>query len=144
MTEIREYRKAERCERGGRLRRCRRPLVGQCQYCALGFCEGHGMLLEDGQQVCGEKLCQAKKADVERHLAFKREALKRNEAGRCGMPGCDSAHARDCERCLRRYCAAHLGEIMISVVRGTERGVEVLRLCEHCRARVGLWGGDGF
>ena len=140
MMEIREYRRAVRCERGGRLRRCRRPLAGQCQYCALGFCERHGMVLEDGQQVCGGKLCQAKRVDVERHLAFKTEALGRNEGGRCGMPGCGVGYARDCERCLRRYCVGHLGEVMVDVVRGTERGVEVLRLCEHCRGRVGLWG----
>lgn len=139
MTEIREYRKAARCERGGRLRRCRRPLAGQCQYCALGFCDRHGALLEDGQQVCDAKPCQAKKLDVERYLVFKAEALERNQAGRCGMPDCPSPHTRDCQRCLRRYCAPHLGEIMINVVRGTERAMEVIRLCHRCQSRAALW-----
>ena len=142
MTEIREYRRAERCERGGRLRRCRRPLAGQCQYCAQGFCERHGMLLEDGQQVCDGKPCQAKKADVERHLLFKAAALERNEAGRCGLADCGERHVRDCERCLRRYCAAHLGEVLLNVVRGTERAMEVVRLCRHCQSRAALWSDD--
>ena len=142
MNEIREYRKADRCERGGRLRRCRRPLAGQCQYCALGFCDRHGALLEDGQQVCAAKPCQAKKLDVERHLVFKAEALKRNQAGQCGLDGCAAPPAADCQRCLRRYCAAHLGEIMLNVVRGAERAMEIIRLCRHCQSRAALWSDD--
>ena len=139
MTEIREYRKATRCERGGRLRRCRRPLAGQCQYCALGFCERHGLLLDDGQQVCSDKPCQAKKEDVERHLVFKAAALQRNRADTCGIPDCDAPLARDCERCLRTYCAEHLRDVVINVVRGTERAMEVVRLCHHCQTRAAMW-----
>ncbi len=139
MTEIREYRKASRCERGGRLRRCRRPLAGQCQYCALGFCARHGAIYDDGQQICTAKACQQKRRDLERHLVFKAEALQRNRAGGCGLPGCAAPPARDCERCGRDFCLPHLVEVVVNVVRGSERAVEVVRLCRHCQARAALW-----
>ena len=108
--ELREYRKATRCEQRGHLRACRRGLAGQCQYCARGFCGEHGERFGEGEEVCQRSLCQAKKADLARHVAFRAEARERNAAGECGMPGCASAEATDCQRCGSSYCVAHLQE----------------------------------
>ena len=139
MTEIREYRKATRCERGGRLLRCRRPIAGQCQYCALGFCNRHGLLRDDGQQICSASTCQLKIRDVEAHLIFKTAAAQHNVEGRCGMPDCDAPHIHDCERCQRRFCLPHLVQAVVTVVRGTERAIEAVRMCHHCHQRLALW-----
>ena len=34
---------------------CGRPATGACQYCGRAFCERHGALLEDGQDIAGER-----------------------------------------------------------------------------------------
>lgn len=146
---ISEYRRAVRCEHrsrwarlAGPLARCRGELLGQCQYCARGFCAGHGRRLDDGQEICAAGRCEAKRIDVARHLEFKARAGEANSDGRCGLPDCAAAAGVDCDRCLRRYCGPHVAEVMISAVRGTERQAEVLKLCRHCRGRLELWKDD--
>ena len=140
-----EYRRAVRCERRSRLGplgRCRRPLLGQCQYCAQGFCDAHGNRLDDGQEICTGKRCEQKRLDVAAHLVFKAEAAERNAAGACGLPNCSAAPSVDCDRCGLKFCAPHASQVMTSVVRGAEREAEVLTLCRHCRERLALWQDD--
>ena len=137
--ELREYRKATRCEQRGRLRACRRGLAGQCQYCARGFCGEHGERFGEGEEVCQRSRCQAKKADLARHVAFRAEARERNAAGECGMPGCASAEATDCQRCGPSYCVAHLQETIGTVMHQGEPGSDVFRLCVHCVERAAIW-----
>ena len=139
---MREYKRARRCERRGVVLGCRKPLAGQCQYCARGFCADHGDRFGDREEVCHRDPCQAKKADLEQHHAFLRAARARNADGRCGMPDCDAAHAAHCERCGPRYCLAHLQDTLVMALHRGERGSDVLRMCVHCLARIDLWAED--
>lgn len=146
---FREYRRAVRCEHrprwariAGPAARCRRPLLGQCQYCARGFCARHGRRLDDGQEICIAARCEAKRIDVAGHLEFKARAAAANAAARCGMPDCAAGAGVGCDRCNLRYCGPHVAEVMMSVMRGAERQAEALKLCLHCRGRLELWKDD--
>lgn len=137
--EIREYRKATRCDHRGRIRRCREPLLGQCQYCARGFCAQHGRVEDDGQEICVEQRCERLQADVEQHLEFKASARLRNQDGLCGEPECGQPLSLICERCSCRYCEDHLRQVIMTVSRGGEMQTEAIAMCDHCRARLPLW-----
>ena len=139
---MREYKKATRCEHRGWVMGCRQPLSGQCQYCARGFCAEHGERFGEGEEVCVRGSCQAKKADLERHLVFLTVARARNREGLCGIPDCQSEHATHCQRCGPHYCVVHLQETVVTAVHQGERGSDVLRLCVHCLARVEIWQDD--
>jgi hypothetical protein len=139
MYEIREYKKAVGCAHGGRLRACSRRLVGQCQYCARGFCDRHGEQFGDREEVCRRPLCQAKRRDLVAHLAFRAAAVKRNGESCCGQPQCEEKPAQDCQRCRADYCAGHLQEHMTTAASNGARGAEVLRLCTHCVERIAIW-----
>ena len=137
--DIREYHKATRCDHRGRLRRCREPLVGQCQYCASGFCAHHGRVQDDGQEICRRDRCERLRVDVERHLIFKLAARERNQFTHCGEPGCPQPHTLICERCNCRYCEDHIRQVIMTVPRGGELQTEAVAICDHCRARLPLW-----
>ncbi|MYD16613.1 MAG: hypothetical protein F4W99_05670 [Chloroflexi bacterium] len=137
--EIREYRKATRCDHRGRLRRCAGSLIGQCQYCARGFCGRHGNILEDGQEICVEPRCERLRDDVAAHLVFKSEARVRNQEHRCGEDGCPQEHTMRCDRCGCRFCEDHLRQVIMTVTRGGEVQSEAAAICDHCRARLPLW-----
>ncbi len=138
--EIREYRKATHCEHRARLRRrCREPLIGQCQYCARGFCGQHGQIGDDGQEICVAERCQRLKDDVVAHLVFKEAARALNAAGRCGEPDCPQSFSLVCDRCLCRYCEDHMRQVILTVTRGGELQTEANVICDHCRARLPLW-----
>lgn len=139
LVEIREYKRATRCEFGGRLRRCRTPLSGQCQYCARGFCDDHGERFNEIEEVCPREPCQAKKADLIAHKEFRRVAVSRNDRNVCGEPECETAPATDCQRCFAHYCVAHLSQRMMTVWRGAEPSAEIIRICSHCSSRIPLW-----
>ena len=137
--EIREYRKATRCEHRGRIRRCRDPLLGQCQYCARGFCARHGEIQDDGQEICVEDRCQRLRADVAQHLVFKAEARERNADSYCGEPACAQPHSLLCDRCNCRFCEDHLRQIIMTIPRGGELQTEAIMICDHCHSRLPLW-----
>jgi hypothetical protein len=136
---IREYKRATKCALGGRLRRCRRPLVGQCQYCARGFCESHGDQFGKGEEVCHRSSCQAKKQDLETYNQFKLDAAARNDTNLCGIATCDQTPRTDCERCTSHFCIEHLRQHVIEIVKGVEHVPEVVRICVHCVERISLW-----
>ena len=136
---IREYKKAHKCELGGRLRRCRRTLTGQCQYCARGFCDKHGDHFGEREEVCQSAPCQTKKADLLAYQQFKLDATARNDTNRCGIDPCETRPQTFCERCSAHYCAEHLKQHVVEVVRGCERAPEMLRLCTYCIARISVW-----
>ena len=139
MYEIREYKKAEKCALGGRLLGCRRPIVGQCQYCARGFCDGHGEQFGDREEVCERPSCQAKRVDLVVHIAFRATAVMRNGESCCGQPECEAEPGEDCQRCRANYCVVHLQEEITTLATSGERGMEVLRLCVHCVERMEIW-----
>ena len=137
--EIREYHKATRCAHRGRLRRCREPLLGQCQYCAKGFCARHGRIQDDGQEICITDRCERLRVDVEQHLIFKAAAKALNQEQRCGQPDCPLPHSLICDRCSCRYCEDHLRQVIMTRPRGGELMTEAVAICDHCRARLPLW-----
>ena len=137
--EIREYRKATRCDHRGRLRRCREPMIGQCQYCAKGFCERHGQVQEDGQEICVEDRCERLRVDVAQHLVFKAAAKERNRDLLCGEPECAQPPTLPCDRCGCRYCEDHLRQVIMTIPRGGELQTEAVAICDHCRERLPLW-----
>ncbi len=114
-------------------------MIGQCQYCARGFCDEHGSILDDGQEICVEQRCQRLRVDVAEHLVFKAEARLRNEEGRCSEPACPQQHAMRCDRCNCRFCEDHLRQVIMTVTRGGEMQSEAAAICDHCRARLPLW-----
>lgn len=136
---IREYRRAQKCEQGGRFRRCRRSLSGQCQYCARGFCDHHGDHFGEHEAVCQRRACQAKKLDLEQYLQFKEDSAARNDTNRCGIAVCEAEPHSNCERCESHFCLEHLRQHLVEVMKGVERVPEILRLCEHCMERIPLW-----
>lgn len=114
-------------------------MIGQCQYCAKGFCAGHGVIQDDGQEICIEDRCQRLREDVARHLVFKAEARTRNANHQCGEPGCRQPHVMLCDRCTCRYCEDHLRQVIMTVTRGGEMQSEAAAVCDHCRERLPLW-----
>jgi hypothetical protein len=136
---IREYKRATKCELGGRLRGCRRPMVGQCQYCARGFCAKHGERFGDREEVCGRPPCQAKRRDLAAYEHFKVDAAARNDRNMCGLDPCETRPELPCERCGGHFCVEHLRQHVVEVVRGVERAPEVLRLCLYCIERIPVW-----
>ena len=137
--EIREYRKATRCDHRGHILRCREPLLGQCQYCARGFCERHGRIQDDGQEICVMERCERLRIDVEQHLVFKAAAKSLNQQQRCGEPACQLPQTLLCDRCGCRYCEDHLRQVIMTVPRGGELTTEAVAICDHCRARLPFW-----
>ncbi len=136
---IREYKKAQKCEQGGRFRSCRKALAGQCQYCARGFCDNHGQRFGQHDEVCQRQACQAKKLDLENYLRFKLDSTARNDTNRCGIAICDTEPHTNCERCESHFCLEHLRQHLVEVIHGVERAPEILRLCEYCVERIPLW-----
>ena len=139
MADIREYRKATYCNFGPRVIGCRHAFLGQCQYCARGFCAKHGEQFDEIQEVCFRQECQAKKKDLEDYHAHQRKAQTRNQNGLCAEPTCDAAHHTHCERCTAHYCEIHLREEIVSVRQHLGRELKVQRLCLHCIVRMRLW-----
>ena len=139
MTEIGEYHVARGCEHRGRLRACRRPLLGQCQYCGGGFCAAHGERFGEKEEVCIGTPCQQKKADLARHVVYRADAQRRNGATMCGDPACEAPPRAACQRCRAHYCVDHLRQHLLGVRRRGEIASEVVRLCLHCSERRRIW-----
>lgn len=121
------------------LRTCGRPGVALCQYCGDSFCEQHGAGQADGQEICNRPLCQRKKADLERHLAYKESVARRNGERLCGEANCGRAPAGQCSKCRGFFCVSHLEAREIE----ERRGSTVVRvrgsLCRPCVKRRRLW-----
>src|SRR5688572_27782171 len=86
---------------------CDAEAIGLCQYCARPFCARHGVILEDGQEVCTRKYCVAKREDLVKHLDYKERARALNARGLCGIEGCGARMTEECVRCEQLYCMAH-------------------------------------
>jgi hypothetical protein len=96
------------CDLRRLVRRCRRPAAGTCQYCGRAFCSDHGILVDDGQEICGRSRCQRKRIDLERHLRYKAVVRQQNADGRCWVPGCQTRPGGQCSRCRGFFCGRHL------------------------------------
>lgn len=127
------------CELRRLVGRCARPAVGTCQYCGRAFCGDHGILLDDGQEICGRSRCQRKRVDLERHLRYKAFVRERNAGGQCGVPGCETRPSGQCSRCRGFFCGRHLLNRHVSVRQGRTWVQHPASMCDHCWRRRPLW-----
>lgn len=127
------------CEFRRRFRACGLPGIAICQYCGRSFCGQHGARLADGQEICARSVCQRKKADLERHFAYRESVAQRNHERLCGDANCGQAPAGQCSKCRGLFCSRHLEKREIE----QRRGGTVVRvrgsLCHHCLNRRRLW-----
>jgi len=128
-----------RCELKRSFRACGVPGMAVCQYCGRSYCASHGERLADGQEICQRPTCQRKKADIERHFAYKDGVTQRNGGRLCGYEDCAEAPGLQCSKCKGLFCVRHLTEEAIEERRA--EGVVRVRatLCRHCSKRRGLW-----
>lgn len=127
------------CQVKGGLFKCGDAATAMCVYCGRPFCERHGVIGTDGEEVCDSKNCVAKREDLARHLVYKAAALELNRARRCGLDVCVEEFAGQCSRCKAYFCRGHveLREMMV-----TDEGVRAERLvlvCKHCWERRPIW-----
>jgi hypothetical protein len=127
------------CELRRLVRRCTRPAAGTCQYCGRAFCSDHGILVDDGQEICGRSRCQRKRIDLEKHLRYKAVVRQRNADSQCGVPGCQTGPGGQCSRCRAFFCHRHLADHDLWVREGRVWVRFPASMCEHCWRRHPLW-----
>lgn len=127
------------CETSRFLSSCGRPGIALCQYCGSSFCDQHGERHDDGQEICYRKVCQRKKADLQRHFAYKAIVGERNDRRLCGDPDCSETPGGQCSKCAGAFCVSHLEQREIEVQRAEGAARVRGALCPHCRRRRGLW-----
>ena len=127
------------CYSGRLFRRCKQPSVGACQYCSRSFCDQHGDLLEENQQVCRRQTCQNKVADLKAHKAYLGLIAERNGENSCGVPGCDDERWGQCSNCKGVFCGSHLHRRSRTAVHDGRSAQEPVSLCDHCWRRMNLW-----
>ena len=130
---------SERCRLKKGLFRCTGEPAGTCQYCGRPFCPDHGVLLDDGQEICSRKPCVAKREDVARHLVYKSAVERHNAQGLCGIGDCDGERAGQCSRCKGFFCRKHVRGREEMYLQNQVRTVRTASLCEHCFARRPIW-----
>jgi hypothetical protein len=118
---------------------CGAEAVARCQYCNRSFCARHGVVLDDGQEVCSRKECVAKREDLERHLLYKDAVRRLNEANACGVPGCQGEIEAQCVRCKGLFCASHVRRREEQVLENQVRVSRMATTCRHCSARRAIW-----
>lgn len=127
------------CEFRRRFRTCGQPGIAICQYCGSTFCARHGARLAEGQEICARSTCQRKKTDLEQHLVYKEDVVRRNHERLCGEAKCEQRPGGQCSKCGGLFCLHHVENREI----GERRGATLVRLrssvCGHCFKRRSLW-----
>lgn len=118
---------------------CGSGSIACCQYCARQFCPRHGVVLDDGQEICFRKECVAKRKDLARHLVYKEQVRARNEDRLCGLDACVTAISQQCVRCKGLFCAVHVHRREELVMEATVRVPRMATLCRHCSNRRAVW-----
>lgn len=127
------------CETKRRFRTCGQLGVAVCQYCGRSFCEQHGGLLSDGQQVCARSRCSQKVSDLEQHILYKQTVAGRNHERLCGEAGCSIGAGGQCSKCDGLFCLSHLQQRVVEKRQGTGTMSGPGSLCRHCLKRRSLW-----
>ena len=125
--------------RRGLFGRCGSVACGACQYCGRLFCAAHGVVLEDGQEICSRRFCTDKRRDLIRHLAYKEVAHTRNTTRLCGVEGCDRPIGGRCGRCDGYFCGRHVDGREEMYLHNGVRMRRMATLCHHCWARRPIW-----
>ncbi len=130
---------AERCRVKRGLFSCKTDATAVCQYCGRPFCPSHGVVLEDGQEVCSRKFCVAKRQDLEEHVVYRTVAQERNRSRLCGISGCENEIRGECARCNALFCRRHVEPREETVLENRVRVPRLSSLCRHCWTRRGIW-----
>ncbi len=129
----------QKCAIKGFLSSCGDDATAQCVYCGRAFCAKHGVVLEEGEEICSRKNCVAKREDLARHLVYKEVVLKQNREKLCGLEVCGEQFASQCTRCRGYFCAQHVFLASDSVGEGQPLPDRPPVLCRHCYERRPIW-----
>jgi hypothetical protein len=130
---------SDKCQVKKGLFNCGAPRLGVCQYCARAFCERHGVVMEDGQEVCSRPNCVAKKEDLVLHLEYRSRVDVRNRGKECGIEVCAGTIVSQCTRCQGYFCAVHVQARRDTALENGVRFERWAALCEHCFVRRPIW-----
>jgi hypothetical protein len=129
----------QKCAIKGFLSSCGDDATAQCVYCGRAFCAKHGVVLEEGEEICSRKNCVAKREDLARHLVYKEVVLERNRGKLCGLEVCGGQFASQCTRCRGYFCAQHVFLASDSVGEGQPLPDRPPVVCRHCYERRPVW-----
>jgi hypothetical protein len=127
------------CQVKNFLSTCGDESVGVCIYCGRPFCERHGAVLEEGQEICSRKQCVAKREDLSRHLVYRDAVASLNNARHCGELGCGDELAAQCIRCKGLFCLHHVLHREETVLENSVKIRRMATLCRHCADRRSIW-----
>ena len=128
-----------KCAIKGFLSSCGEDASAQCVYCGRPFCQKHGVVLEEGEEVCSRKNCVAKREDLALHLVYNEKALERNRGRLCGLPACSEQFTSQCNRCRAYFCTKHVFVAPDSVNEGQPLPDRPPIICRHCHERRPVW-----
>ncbi|HEX5140251.1 MAG TPA: hypothetical protein VFX19_04875 [Dehalococcoidia bacterium] len=129
----------DRCAIKGMLAACGAPATAQCVYCGRPFCEKHGVILEEGEEVCSRKNCVAKRDDLRSHLIYKAAVTDRNRERHCGLQACEQDFSLQCGRCKGFFCTTHAFLAPDSVNPNEPLPDHPPIICRHCHERRPIW-----
>ena len=127
------------CRVGGRFSRCPNPSEHVCQYCGRDFCALHTHFAEDLEAVCSRKPCRDKKADMDLHLIYRAQVVRRNRAGLCGNESCGPHPTFECSLCRGLFCDLHVSNRMYPFHDGRVVIDRPASVCAHCWQRRQIW-----
>lgn len=117
---------------------CNATATGQCVYCGANFCDQHGTHGEDYYEICSRERCRAKFEDLQAHRVWVQRQYQDNVAGYCALERCQDAPEVGCQRCMLRFCPAHVKAASVTQ-RQLDQSTEIMMLCLHCVARLRIW-----
>jgi hypothetical protein len=129
----------QKCGIKGFLSSCGEDATGMCVYCGRTFCAKHGVILEEGEEVCSRKNCVAKREDLAVHLVYKTVVLERNRGRLCGLEVCVEQFVSQCTRCRGYFCTSHVFVAPDSVREGELLPDRPPIVCRHCHERRPIW-----
>lgn len=127
------------CQLKRRFRTCGAGAAGLCQYCNRLFCDDHGVVQDDRQEICTRRFCQDKRRDLIRHLEYKEAVESRNERRLCGIESCSRILGGRCARCDGYFCGRHVEPREEMYLQNRVRMRRMASLCHHCWARRPIW-----
>ncbi|HWC30505.1 MAG TPA: hypothetical protein VG845_10535 [Dehalococcoidia bacterium] len=127
------------CQVKGGLFKCGTAANAMCVYCGRPFCERHGVIGADGEEVCDSKNCVAKREDLAVHLEYKEAVLGLNRERLCGIGECGAEFTWQCNRCRLYFCQSHLETREMPVMEEGMRFERPVLVCRHCWQRRSIW-----
>jgi len=127
------------CQVKGGLFKCGVAANAMCVYCGKPFCERHGVIGAEGEEVCDSKNCVAKREDLARHLVYKDAVLSRNRQRLCGVDACGVEFLAQCSRCKLYFCKDHIETREMGVIEEGMHFERPVAVCRHCWQRRPIW-----